>query len=141
MCFENLPIEFDAQGNAQLKPGVKNPYDYQTRTLEEREQKLREIAAKNGQLADVDFDPVTRVAGALAFHSTVDLEARKVVDTNAMATLFRSSTSPQPSTEPSRSWMVRSNTGPIRASSGRTPSATPSGTAPAQWHGQRSWWR
>ena len=89
MCFENLPIEFDAQGNAHLIAGMKNPYEYQTRTLEEREDKLRELAVKNGQLADIDFDPVTRVAGALAFHSTVDLEAGKVLDTNAMATLFR----------------------------------------------------
>ncbi|MGP1398069.1 MAG: nickel-dependent hydrogenase large subunit [Inquilinaceae bacterium] len=89
MCFENLPIEFDDQGNAYLKDGVKNPYGYQTRTLEERQQKLRDLAAKNGQLTDVDFDPVTRVAGALAFHSTVDLKAGKIVDTNSMATLFR----------------------------------------------------
>src|SRR5262245_33735952 len=89
MCFENLPIEFDAEGKAHLKPGVKNPYEYQVRTLEEREATLRDIARRNGQLADVDFDPVTRVAGALAFHSTVDLAQRRVVDTRSMATLFR----------------------------------------------------
>lgn len=89
MCFENLPIEFDAEGNARLKPGVSNPYAYTVQTPEEREAKLREIARKNGQLADVDFDPVTRVAGALAFHSTVDLEQRRVLDVNSMATLFR----------------------------------------------------
>ncbi|XWN32847.1 MAG: nickel-dependent hydrogenase large subunit [Devosia sp.] len=89
MCFEHLPIEFDANGNARLKDGVKNPYEYQTRTLEERDDLLKTIAARNGQIADVDFDPVTRVAGALAFHSTVDLEERKVLDTNSMATLFR----------------------------------------------------
>jgi hydrogenase large subunit len=89
MCFENLPIEFDAQGNAFLKSGVRDPYAYQVTTPEQREQKLIEIARKNGQLADIDFDPVTRVAGALAFHSKVDLKARKVVDTNSMATLFR----------------------------------------------------
>ena len=89
MCFENLPIEFDAEGKAHLKPGVQNPYEYQARTLEEREATLRDIARRNGQLADVDFDPVTRVAGALAFHSTVDLEQRRVVETNSMATLFR----------------------------------------------------
>ena len=89
MCFENLPIEFDAQGNAFLKPGVKDPYAFQVTTPEQREQRLIEIARKNGQLADVDFDPVTRVAGALAFHSTVDLKAGKVLDTNSMATLFR----------------------------------------------------
>ena len=89
MCFENLPIEFDADGKAHLKAGVANPYDYQVRTPEEREERLRDIARRNGQLADVDFDPVTRVAGALAFHSTVDLNERRVVETNSMATLFR----------------------------------------------------
>ncbi len=89
MCFENLPIEFDEDGNAHLIEGVQNPYAYTSQTLEEREAMLREIANKNGQLHDVDFDPVTRVAGALAFHSTVNLETRKVVDTASMATLFR----------------------------------------------------
>jgi hydrogenase large subunit len=89
MCFENLPIEFDAEGKAHLKPGVRNPYEYQVRTPEEREERLRDIARRNGQLADVDFDPVTRVAGALAFHSTVDLKERRIVETNSMATLFR----------------------------------------------------
>lgn len=89
MCFENLPIEFDANGRAHLKEGVKNPYEYQTRTLEERDEVLRAIAERNGQITSVDFDPVTRVAGALAFHSTVDLEGRRVLDTNSMATLFR----------------------------------------------------
>lgn len=89
MCFKNLPIEFDAQGNAHLVPGVANPYSYTTVSLEERNRKLKEIARNNGQIQDVDFDPVTRVAGALAFHTTVDLNARKVLDTNSMATLFR----------------------------------------------------
>ena len=89
MCFENLPIEFDANGNAHLKEGVRNPYAYQVTTVEEREKKLAEIARKNGQLADVDFDPVTRVAGALAFHTTVDLKTGKILDTNSVATLFR----------------------------------------------------
>ena len=89
MCFKNLPIEFDAQGNAHLIPGVADPYSYTTLSLDERDKKLRKIANDNGQLRSVDFDPVTRVAGALAFHSTVDLARRRVVDTNSMATLFR----------------------------------------------------
>lgn len=89
MCFKNLPIEFDEQGNAHLIPGVADPYAYTTQSLDERDKKLKEIAGKNGQLRDVDFDPVTRVAGALAFHSTVDLKQRKVLDTRSMATLFR----------------------------------------------------
>ncbi len=89
MCFKNLPIEFDAQGKAHLIAGVADPYAYTTVSLDERDKKLRKIAGDNGQLRDVDFDPVTRVAGALAFHSTVDLQQRKVVDSNSMATLFR----------------------------------------------------
>ena len=89
MCFKNLPIEFDAQGNAHLIAGVADPYAYTTQSLDERDKKLRDIAGKNGQLRDFNFDPVTRVAGALAFHSTVDLKQRKVLDTSSMATLFR----------------------------------------------------
>ena len=50
---------------------------------------MKELAVKNGQIRDVDFDPVTRVAGALAFHTTVDLEKRRVIDASSMATLFR----------------------------------------------------
>ncbi len=60
MCFENLPVEFDENGNAFLKQGVKNPYDYQTRTPEERDAKLKELANKNGQLVDV-VQPERRV--------------------------------------------------------------------------------
>ncbi len=89
MCFENLPIEFDKNGKAHLKQGVQNPYAYVTQTVAEREKVLEEIAKKNGQLHDVDYDPVTRVAGALAFHSKVNLDERKVVETASMATLFR----------------------------------------------------
>ena len=28
MCFKNLPVEFDENGNASLKPGVADPYSY-----------------------------------------------------------------------------------------------------------------
>ena len=49
MCFENLPIEFDSKGNAHLKPGTVNPYQYQVKTPEEKQEKLKEIARKNGQ--------------------------------------------------------------------------------------------
>ena len=55
MCFENLPIEFDSAGNAHLKSGVPNPYQFQIKTPEEKEEQLREIARKNGQLFDKDL--------------------------------------------------------------------------------------
>src|SRR5215470_2758152 len=89
MCFKNLPIEFDANGKAHLKEGVRDPYAYQTRSLHEQADKIKELLARNGHIKSVDFDPVTRVAGALAFHSVVDLKDRKVLETNSMATLFR----------------------------------------------------
>lgn len=38
---------------------------------------------------EVNFDPVVRVAGALAFHTTIDHDRREVVDASALATLFR----------------------------------------------------
>src|SRR5215213_6993607 len=93
MCFKNLPIEFDDQGNARLKEGAINPYSYEVTEaptpIEENEEKLQELLSRNGFIRRVDFDPVTRVAGALAFHTVVDLEERTVLETDSMATLFR----------------------------------------------------
>ena len=37
----------------------------------------------------VDFDPVTRVAGALSFQTTVDVAGGRVLEASAVATLFR----------------------------------------------------
>ena len=93
MCFKNLPIEFDADGTARLKEGVANPYSY-TETpaptpIEEDPERLRQLMERNGSVRRVDYDPVTRVAGALAFHTVVDLENRQVLEAASMATLFR----------------------------------------------------
>ena len=92
MCFKNLPVEFDEQGNARLKEGVADPYSYEVTEvtpIEDDEEKLKELMSRNGHIRRVDFDPVTRVAGALAFHSVVDLDSRQVIETDSMATLFR----------------------------------------------------
>ncbi len=93
MCFKNLPIEFDAAGNASLRPGVANPYAYvetpAPTPIEEDQEKMRQLVERNGSIRRVDFDPVTRVAGALAFHTVVDLDNREVLETASMATLFR----------------------------------------------------
>lgn len=89
MCFKNLPIAFDKDGNAYLKEGVNDPYEYKVVDLGIEQDKLKDLMAKNGFIRSVDYDPVTRVAGALAFHSVVDLEKKKVLSTNSMATLFR----------------------------------------------------
>src|SRR3712207_3786834 len=87
MCFKNLPVEFDAEGRPSLKGGIANPYGYGRKELTDSQ--IKELLARNGHIREVNFDPVTRVAGALAFHSVADLEERKVLETNAVATLFR----------------------------------------------------
>lgn len=89
MCFQYLPIEFDASGKARLKDDVRDPYGYQVTDLGANEDRLKQLLASNGFIKSVDYDPVTRVAGALAFHSVVDLENRKVLSANSMATIFR----------------------------------------------------
>ena len=88
MCFKNLPVEFDATGKPYLKEGIANPYGYEPRQ-DLTEGQIKDLLARNGHIREVNFDPVTRVAGALAFHSVTDLEQRKVLETNAVATLFR----------------------------------------------------
>ena len=89
MCFKNLPIAFDEEGNAYMKEDVANPYEYKVVDLGKEQDKLQNLMEKNGFIRNVDYDPVTRVAGALAFHSVVDLKDKKVLSTNSMATLFR----------------------------------------------------
>ena len=95
MCFRNLPVEFDPSGKPFLKAGIPDPYNMETQVIAPFEpkplthDKIRELLARNGHIKSVDFDPVTRVAGALAFHAVADLKERKILDANSMATLFR----------------------------------------------------
>ena len=94
MCFKNLPIDFDPHGKPFLRAGVQNPYGPTTATpvgapAQLSEGQIKELLARNGHIKPVDFDPVTRVAGALAFHSVIDFQGRKVVEARSMATLFR----------------------------------------------------
>ncbi|WP_034272079.1 nickel-dependent hydrogenase large subunit [Haloechinothrix halophila] len=95
MCFKNLPIEFDANGNAQLKQGIPDPYAITTSSPDvrvtdaEREAKIQRLLAANGHVKDINMDPVTRVAGALAVNVTADLDNRVYLDARSQATLFR----------------------------------------------------
>lgn len=94
MCFKNLPIEIDDQGNMTLIGGARGDFGTGTPPSSSgpkplSDAQVRELVARNGYIRDVDFDPVTRVAGALAFHAVADLKERKVLTTNSMATLFR----------------------------------------------------
>lgn len=94
MCFKNLPVEFDASGRPYLRTDVANPYAIESggpgggiQTLT-RDQ-IEDLLARNGHIQEKDYDPITRVAGALAFHTVVDLKERRVVESRSIATLFR----------------------------------------------------
>jgi hydrogenase large subunit len=92
MCFKNLPIEFDESGRARLREGVADPYAVR---VAEPKQYLRPkdgpgaMLAAPPRLRDWNIDPVTRVAGALAVHTVLDLDARQAVEAHAQAMLFR----------------------------------------------------
>jgi hydrogenase large subunit len=88
MCYQNLPIEFDQEGRPYLKEAAgENPFAYQRREIDRSQ--IEELLRRNGHIKDVNIDPVTRVAGALAFHAVVDLKERKVYEANSIATIFR----------------------------------------------------
>ena len=93
MCFKNLPVEFDEAGKPFLRGGIADPYAPRDTPVGAPAQltaeRVEELLRRNGHIKSVDFDPVTRVAGALAFHSVVDLKDRRVVEARSMATLFR----------------------------------------------------
>jgi hydrogenase large subunit len=92
MCFKNLPIEFDADGKARLIEGAGDPYAI---TSAEPKEFVRRREGPGAQLAappklrDWNIDPMTRVAGALAVHTVLDLQNRKAVEAHSIAMLFR----------------------------------------------------
>lgn len=86
MCFKHLPIEFDAHGNPYLKSEAGDePFAVSARGPDRALEKI----AKGEHLREVNIDPVTRVAGALAFHAAVDLENCRVVEAHTQARMFR----------------------------------------------------
>ncbi|HEX2273020.1 MAG TPA: nickel-dependent hydrogenase large subunit [Acidimicrobiales bacterium] len=92
MCFKNLPIEFDETGKARLREGVEDPYALTSaqpkRYVRRREGPGAQLAAPP-RLRDWNIDPMTRVAGALAVHTVLDLENRRAVEAHSRAMLFR----------------------------------------------------
>ncbi len=95
MCFKNLPVEFDPSGRARLRGGIRDPYSVTVTkpdvdmTDAEREAEIRRLMARNGHIKDLNMDPVTRVAGALAVNVTADLENGRYLDARSQAPLFR----------------------------------------------------
>src|ERR671930_2653572 len=86
MCFQNLPIEFDEQGRPRLN-GPADAFSYTPVPIDRSQ--IESLVQRNAHVRDFDIDPVTRVAGALAFHAVVDLKERKVHEANSIAALFR----------------------------------------------------
>ncbi len=95
MCFKNLPIEFDEGGIATLRGGIPDPYsvtvtkpDAGLSNDEQREQ-IERLVASNGHVREINMDPVTRVAGAIAINIAANLGEGKYLDARSQATLFR----------------------------------------------------
>jgi hydrogenase large subunit len=93
MCFKNLPIEFDSTGRARLREGAADPYSLTATAptpayVRRREGPGAQLTAPP-RLRDWNIDPMTRVAGALAVHTVLDLENRKAVEAHSRAMLFR----------------------------------------------------
>ncbi len=89
-----FPSSSTLQGKPFLRAGVADPYGPSTATprgapAQLTAERIEDLLKRNGYIKDLDFDPVTRVAGALAFHTVADFKGRKVLEARSMATLFR----------------------------------------------------
>jgi hydrogenase large subunit len=92
MCFKNLPIDFDQNGKAKLREGVADPYAVvpaAPKGFVRRQEGPGAQLAAPPKLREWSIDPVTRVAGALAVHCTLDVQNRKAVQAYSRAMLFR----------------------------------------------------
>ena len=98
MCLENLPIDFDEHGTASLREdasfAIAATLPPGARTSAPTDGSV--AAATNGsgppagrRTRAFDIDPVTRIAGALAFHTRIDDERRVVTEAYSEAVQFR----------------------------------------------------
>lgn len=83
MCFRHLPITFDEQGRATLGPDGWDAAKPPAATGAPEE------PPSGPGLKQIEIAPVTRIAGAMDFHATVDLRQRRAVDARASAAAFR----------------------------------------------------
>ena len=93
MYFRNLPIDFDAHGQAFLRgDGQTYPFARKGGARESgarERQKSWEDLTERSRVRSFDIDPVTRVAGALSFHTVIDFDERRCVDARLGTSSFR----------------------------------------------------
>ena len=102
MPFTKLPLEVQDNGQVCLTEQAKetrsstpirnghHSYAYQSQPLDLSDELLKEINLKNSQSkALLSEQNISRVGGSLAFHCSVNLSDRQVLETASMATLFR----------------------------------------------------
>ena len=85
MCFTALPIEFDGNGQAHLEEDG----DFAVLAPPESSLAPPSTTPSGHRVRELNIDPVTRVAGALAFHTTLDLTEGVVTDAHSEAVQFR----------------------------------------------------
>jgi hydrogenase large subunit len=93
MYFKNLPIEFDARGQASLR-GDGQSYPFAMRggavgLAESAPPRAVEALAERARIRSFNIGPVSRVSGAFDFYAVIDFDQRKSLDARAGATLFR----------------------------------------------------
>lgn len=77
VCFRNLPIEVDADGQARLKPGATDPFAVETplRTRMSKDSaRMAELLERVDTVRRLDVNRVTQVPGDLA------MELRPLLD-------------------------------------------------------------
>lgn len=96
MCLENLPIAFDETGRARLEEdgsfAVAPSNDAPARSREANGAAAQGNGAgpsDDGRTREFNIDPVTRVAGALSFHTRLDDERGVVTEAHSHAVQFR----------------------------------------------------
>ncbi|HKQ74013.1 MAG TPA: nickel-dependent hydrogenase large subunit, partial [Blastocatellia bacterium] len=93
MYFKNLPIKFDARGQAFLREDVQSsPFAMRNGAVgpagTETHRAIEDLAPRPG-IRSFDIKPVVRISGALDFHSVIDFDQRKSLDARVGASLFR----------------------------------------------------
>jgi hydrogenase large subunit len=93
MYFRNLPIEFDAHGQAYLR-GDGQTYPFAMRgaaaDVGVRDRVALDLAGgKRSSVRSFDIDPVARSVGALSFHTIIDFDQRRALDARLGTSLFR----------------------------------------------------